>query len=161
MVDSKDIGNYIVYSDGRVWSKRKNKFLKPMLNNKTGYYTFGIDKKRIYHHRLIAKCFIPNPKNKKTINHKDGNKSNNNVNNLEWNTHSENHKHAFSNLYRKPNFNLNKNQTGQNNQNSKLKTKDVIYIKKSKEKVIDLANKYNVSASLISAIRNNRLWKHI
>lgn len=66
--------------------------------NETGYMTIDLwkdtIKKRYKVHRLVAETFIPNPKMKKCVNHKDGDKGNNCVDNLEWVTHSENMHHA-------------------------------------------------------------------
>lgn len=87
---------------GQVLSKRTNKILKQSIS-KTGYYTIatkiggrnGISK-CFKVHRWIAEIFIPNDLNKPFINHKDGNKLNNSIDNLEWVTNSENVKHAYS-----------------------------------------------------------------
>lgn len=59
-----------------------------------GYPRIKFHSKRYSVHRLVAMAFIPNPENKPEVNHIDGNKTNNNVGNLEWVTHSENVKHA-------------------------------------------------------------------
>ena len=75
--------------------------LKQTLNSH-GYYCVTITLKNhkqkvVQVHRLIAQTFIPNPKNKPQVNHKDGNKLNNDVSNLEWVTVQENIVHAFEN----------------------------------------------------------------
>jgi hypothetical protein len=65
-----DIGEYLVYPDGGVFSKRKGKFLTPVMGKgKSLYYVVKVPK-RIKLHRLIAQCFIPNPENKPQVNHK-------------------------------------------------------------------------------------------
>jgi len=69
---------------------------------KTGYKYVYVSKKQnpknFLIHRLVAAAFIPNPENKKTVNHKDGNKLNNSIKNLEWATHKENINHAIKTL---------------------------------------------------------------
>ena len=73
--------------------------VKPRLNKKNGYcqYCLCTDGVSQYHyaHRLVAQAFIPNPSNKPQVNHKDGNKQNNTLSNLEWVTQEENMKHCF------------------------------------------------------------------
>ncbi len=63
----------------------------------TGYYVVNIGQNRIKRiHRLVAETFLPNPENLQDVNHIDGNKQNNAVNNLEWISRGENIKHAYT-----------------------------------------------------------------
>lgn len=77
------------------FSKSNRGYLQVCLTKNGKYKTYTV-------HRLVAKAFIDNPLNKKTVNHIDGNKLNNCANNLEWATSSENNKHAFDNGLSKP-----------------------------------------------------------
>lgn len=88
--------NYMISNLGNVWSKRREKQLKPCVNS-SNYKKYVLSGKNVYAHRLVAEAFIPNPNNLPEINHKDGNKWNNYVENLEWVTKSENALHAFEN----------------------------------------------------------------
>lgn len=94
--------NYLITTNSDVISKNyhrtgKKRLLKQDINQ--GYKRVVLTKnKKTYRkkvHRLVAETFIPNPENKPCVNHIDGNKLNNNVNNIEWCTYSENSKHAF------------------------------------------------------------------
>lgn len=86
-------GDYEVSSFGRVWSNIYNRFLSPR-PLPTGYLRAGLRNKDHYIHRLVATAFIPNPEGLPMVNHKDFNKANNKVSNLEWCTASENILHA-------------------------------------------------------------------
>ena len=76
---------------------KANGIIKKQIKDKDGYLTIQFNKKIYKVHRLVAQAFIENPYNKNEVNHKDMNKENNNVENLEWCTHLENMQHAFKN----------------------------------------------------------------
>lgn len=90
--------NYRIEKDGRIYSLRRNKYLIPKLNH-DGYLRIQIwDKGKcsfVAIHRLVAQEYIPNPENKPFVNHINGNKRDNRVENLEWCTQKENIHHAF------------------------------------------------------------------
>ena len=80
-------GLYAVTSCGKVWSYRNKKFLEPHISNR-GYFRVNLYKDgKMNHysvHRLVAEAYIPNPDNLPQVNHKDENKTNNCIQNLEW-----------------------------------------------------------------------------
>lgn len=90
---------YEVFTSGKIRGPR-GKFLKLYIGN-SGYYQVNIKnnykQKTFLVHRVVACTFIPNPENLLEVNHKDGNKQNNNVSNLEWVSRSTNIKHGIDN----------------------------------------------------------------
>jgi hypothetical protein len=100
----------------------------------------------LYVHRLVAEAFLCASPLKKEVNHRDGNKTNNHVSNLEWVTHSENHKHAAY--------------VGLSGRTS-LTPQQVISIRKDLidgVPVVAIADKHGVTCSAIRHIREGRTW---
>lgn len=92
---------YSVRDDGEVFSCFTGRFLKKSLSKGTGYYVVNVIldgcRRPEYIHRLVAKAYIPNPLNLPEVNHKDANKLNNSVDNLEWCTGEYNLQHSAEN----------------------------------------------------------------
>jgi hypothetical protein len=86
--------NYVIHSDGRVWSVRRKMFLKPV-KDKKGYVWVQLYTKKYKIHRLVAESFIPNPNRLPQINHINSNKTDNRVENLEWCDNSYNQIHRY------------------------------------------------------------------
>lgn len=150
------IGLEIKTNFGCSYKTYPKRVIKPWLDKK-GYYYIDISNKgkkvRFLLHRLVALHFIENTENKPQINHKDGNKSNNAVSNLEWCTAKENLKHARD-------TGLN-NISGVNNYQTNLKKEDIYFIRNSKLKQKELAKIFNVEQTTISAIKTFKTFKNV
>ena len=156
--------DYQISTKGRVNSmKHFNCKILKQSKNKGGYYHVNLYenkiKKNIDIHRLVAQAFIPNPDNKPCVNHIDGNKQNNHIDNLEWVTCLENHKHAW-----KIGLKNSKHNQGIKHYFSKLTENEVLtihglYLSGMKQKQI--AKTYNINQQNVSSIINGISWKHI
>ena len=143
------------------FQKGKVKILQPILNN-SGYLSVRLYKngksKVLKVHRLVAENFIPNPKNKPEVDHIDGCKINNAVENLRWVTSSENTQAALETGALK---------TGSENPNSKLTADDVKYIRSVYKECDEefgakaLAKKFNISYDTIYNIIKNIVYTDV
>ena len=153
-------GLYKISNKGRVKSLRWNgeRILKATKNNYM-CLTLTIDGKQKHHnvHVLVERAFIPNPENKSCVNHIDGNKQNNCVENLEWATYSENILHAYRTGLKDPMQNSKK---GEKNGAAKFTDEQArfireIYIHRDRNfGSTALAKKFGVSRNTIEKIVN-------
>jgi len=144
------INDYEITQDGLVINKNTNHVLKPQPNAK-GYLRVSIGKKLVFVHRLVAEKYIPNPENLPQVNHKDGNKLNNNVDNLEWVDNQQNRDHAVLTGLHK---------SGEAVKNAKLNWEKVEYIRTHPEiSVKEYALRYGVSERTIRDVINYKTWK--
>lgn len=151
----KSLSRYIKHWRGGFLKSKE--IIKKPFKSKSGYLITELSKNasksKFLIHRLVAEAFIPNPEEKPQVNHINGIKTDNRVENLEWNTRSENIKHADSKGLR--------NLKGVNNSGAKLSEKEVIEIRKSKNSISYLAFNYNVGTTCIKKIINKVTWKHV
>lgn len=109
-------------------------------------------RKTVYFHHLVLKAFVGEPLPGQEACHNDGDKQNNRLDNLRWDTHVSNcddrEKHGT-------------NYKGVRNGNSKLKEEDVLAIRSDSRRQEDIALQYGVSRGLVSMIKARKWWKHI
>ena len=161
-VTIKDYPKYKISNLGRIWSEHTNKYIKPHLRSKDINAYMKVElfneegSKSMALHRLLAEAFIPNPDNKCCVNHKDGNKTNNHLANLEWVTYSENSQHATD---------TGLSPIGIERTSAKLSEQDVSEIasllQSSDLSFNAIGNKYNIDSGVIRDIHRRRSWSHL
>ena len=144
-------------SNGEVFSLKSSKFLKMQLDRK-GYSQFSIGRKTYRAHRVVAETFFG--ASDLQIDHINGIKTDNRINNLEYVTNRENFDRSVSSGLRTW-----EKVKGDNNKNRKISSKEVLEILALKPSLPDeytnLAIKYNVSESTVRDIMKGRSWKSI
>lgn len=154
----RSVDRFVNHPSGGV-AKRNGQILK-QVNDKDGYKLVNFKKnqksntKRV--HRIIAQNFIPNPDNKLQVNHINGIKYDNRIENLEWCTLSENRKHAY-----RTGLQNSTTRQGVKNNFAKLNEIQVKEILKSNMPQRLIGLKYGVSQSCISLIKRGVNWKQI
>ncbi|MDO3651426.1 NUMOD4 domain-containing protein, partial [Nocardia mangyaensis] len=152
--------NYQVSSLGYIYSKKTKRRLKPFISNQ-GYEIITLcnkgNTKKFSVHRLIADILLKEYYvDGYIVNHIDGNKVNNHADNLKWCSYSENLKHAYD-------TGLNKAKIGENHPSSKLNNKQINEVRdmlKSGQNYKTIADKFNVSTTLIGSINRGTRRKH-
>lgn len=152
MKNYRFIKDYVVYNDGTIFSLQNKMFMTAI--NYNGYLSVKMGGKLESIHRLVGELFIPNPHNKKEINHIDGNKENNKVENLEWVSSSENIQHKI--------HQLGKDHRGSKNGMAKLTLEQVDKIKilyQAGYTQKKLGEMFDISQGKISNVVNGRSYK--
>lgn len=146
----KGYSNYKISSTGRVMS---NSLIRKQCLGKRGYLVIDLYENNIRKnykvHRLVANAFIKNKDNKLTVNHIDGNKLNNSVENLEWATYKENNNHAIKNglMIKDRKINL-------------LKAKEIRSLADIKSRE-ELSSMFGVTKATICRVIRNIIWKEV
>lgn len=159
----QDYPNYLVTNFGRIYSLNTNRFLKQH-KNRGGYFSVnmciaGLKPRNARVHRLVARAFLEEmPEDKPDVNHIDGNKENNRIENLEWSNKSLNGFHAH-----KLGLNVCNPQKGSKHGMARLSDEDIKTIRELKKTETNkqIASRYNISTTHVWRIVTNRGWKHL
>lgn len=158
-------GAYQISNLGRVKTFKKHGpktdgFKKPQLTYK-GYHKLalrdGVSRKHFFVHQLVARAFIPNPENKPMINHKNGIKTDNRAENLEWSTNSENQIHAYRN-------GLNRTPHGEDAYQAVINegiVREIMRLRHEGATSSQIAKGLNVSRSIVGSVISGRSWNHV
>mgnify|MGYP000291846112 CR=1 FL=1 len=152
-----DYPMYDVSSDGEVTNIKTGRILKPD-PNRTGYLRVTLSKegktKRFFVHRLVALVHIPNPRCVEEVNHKNGIKTDNRKDNLEWCSSSENKRHAVEN-----GLGVGSNKNYMSSEHARA-----ICVLLSEGSVMthrQIADVFNVSYNAVCLIKTRKTWTHI
>ena len=155
----KTLDAYEVSDDGKIRNTKTSREIRQFVG-KDGYMRTQIAGKTRLVHRVIDNAYIPAEPGKDFINHKDGNKQNNNVSNLEWVTRSENLQHAYD-------HNLRNRPVGVKNGRCRLSKEQVSFIKENyrpgdkKYGAKPLAKLFGVAPQTISAVFCGQNWRDV
>lgn len=153
------VRNYSVDTEGNIFNKSGKK--KATFINNHGYevvFLWENNKAKSHSvHRLVAEAFLPNPENKPCVNHKDGNKANNILDNLEWCTYSENTLHALENNLKVP-------EQGEDVHNaiiSNIQAHEICQLMEKGYRDFEIQKIVKVSRDTLSNIRHGKGWLSI
>lgn len=160
----KGFTRYLISDNGQVYSNAKGKTMYPLktFTKPDGYLAVSLwndsvmgnkIRKTLLVHRIVAETFIPNIDNKPTVNHIDGNKTNNNVSNLEWATPHEQEVHSFA-------LGLNYARKGEEANRAELTWDIVHYIRNTypEKSVKELASMFDTTMENVYTILYNYTW---
>lgn len=156
MIQEKRIEDCTIYSDGRCYNHKRRRWShEKNIPDNAGYIRISGG----HLHRMIAEAFLPNLEGLPFINHKDGNKLNNDVSNLEWCTQKHNIQHAYA-------TGLIVMGKGEKAGNVKLSDAEVIEVRRlyaegiTQQKITGMLNN-KVTRGAIARITNKNNWKHL
>lgn len=157
-----DFPNYMISSESRIINKTTVKSISisyNKLHNHRQVRLWNNGKSRLLKlYRLKAIAFIPNPNNKREVNHKDGDRMNEDISNLEWVTPSENMKHSVRNGLASGQF-----KKGFDHQRLKINKEDIILIKRLHKflRNKEIAKIFSITPDHVSKIANGRCGNYV